>query len=143
MPGSRKSRGQITFAFGKNHLKLGLSGTIFMHFHRLHFSSLKFVKKFNWRFSHKTMIIQNNHYICPIPSKLKTMMNRLFFFIAIVAMVSISSSCKLLSGKNKSGGSLPNDGQLHGVAQYTPFPDASQASGNGVYSTRHFSYGCQ
>ena len=43
------------------------------------------------------------------------MTNRLFFFIALVAMLSASSSCKMLRGKNKSG-SLPNDGQLHGVA---------------------------
>ena len=43
-------------------------------------------------------------------------MNRLFYLVALVAIISTSSSCKLLSGKNKSGGSLPNDGQLHGVA---------------------------
>ena len=43
-------------------------------------------------------------------------MNRLFYLVAVIATISTSSSCKLLSGKNKSGGSLPNDGQLHGVA---------------------------
>ncbi|TSA42783.1 MAG: gliding motility-associated lipoprotein [Chitinophagaceae bacterium] len=47
------------------------------------------------------------------------MMNRLFYCIAIIAMVATSSSCKLLGGKNKGGGSLPNDGQLHGVAPST------------------------
>jgi len=46
-------------------------------------------------------------------------MNRLFYCIAIIAMVATSSSCKLLGGKNKGGGSLPNDGQLHGVAPST------------------------
>lgn len=59
----------------------------------------------------KMIIIQNNHYICPLPSKFKTMTNRLFYLIAMVAIASTSSSCK----KNKSS-SLPKDGQLHGVA---------------------------
>jgi formylglycine-generating enzyme len=39
------------------------------------------------------------------------MTNRLFYLIALIAIASTSSSCK----KNK-GKSLPNDGQLHGVA---------------------------
>ncbi|MEO5943822.1 MAG: SUMF1/EgtB/PvdO family nonheme iron enzyme, partial [Ferruginibacter sp.] len=43
------------------------------------------------------------------------MNNRFFYFIAIVAIATSASSCKMLSGKKKSG-SLPNDGQLHGVA---------------------------
>ena len=59
------------------------------------------------------MIIQNNHYICLIPSKFIKMMNRLFYLVAITAIVSLSTSCKS-SGKKNSG--LPNDGQLHGVA---------------------------
>jgi len=58
------------------------------------------------------IIIQNNHYICPLPSKFKKMTNRLFYLIALIAIASTSSSCK----KSKSGSSLPNDGQLHGVA---------------------------
>ncbi|CAN5797706.1 gliding motility lipoprotein GldK [soil metagenome] len=62
--------------------------------------------------SPKMIIIQNNHYICPLPSKFKKMTNRLFYLIAIIAIASTSSSCK----KSKSGSSLPNDGQLHGVA---------------------------
>ncbi|MEO6488979.1 MAG: SUMF1/EgtB/PvdO family nonheme iron enzyme [Ferruginibacter sp.] len=40
------------------------------------------------------------------------MINRLFYLIALIAIASTSSSCK----KNKGGKSLPNDGQLHGVA---------------------------
>ena len=36
--------------------------------------------------------------------------------VAVVAITSATTSCKMLGGKNKSGGSLPNDGQLHGVA---------------------------
>ena len=62
--------------------------------------------------SPKMIIIQNNHYICPLPSKFKKMTNRLFYLIALIAIASTSSSCK----KSKSGSSLPNDGQLHGVA---------------------------
>ena len=45
------------------------------------------------------------------------MNKRLFYLIAIIAIASTSSSCKML-GKNK-GKSLPNDGQLHGVAPGT------------------------
>jgi len=59
----------------------------------------------------KMIIIQNNHYICPLPSKFNKMTNRLFCLIALVAITATTSSCK----KNKSR-SLPNDGQLHGVA---------------------------
>lgn len=57
---------------------------------------------------------QNNHYICPLPSKFNKMNNRLFYLIAVAAIFS-TSGCKMLSGKKKSG-ALPNDGQLHGVA---------------------------
>jgi formylglycine-generating enzyme len=71
--------------------------------------------KLNNRFNRNMMIIQNNHYICSIPSKLKTMNNRMLFSMAIAAIVTTSTSCKMLGGKNK-GGALPNDGQLHGVA---------------------------
>ncbi len=63
------------------------------------------------------MINQNNHYICPLPSKYKKMNNRLFYLIAVLGVLS-TSSCKLISGKKKSG-SIPNDGQLHAVAPGT------------------------
>ena len=53
-----------------------------------------------------------------LPSKSKKMNNRLFYFIAVAAIATSASSCKMLSGKKKSG-SLPNDGQLHGVAPGT------------------------
>ncbi|MEO7444619.1 MAG: SUMF1/EgtB/PvdO family nonheme iron enzyme [Ferruginibacter sp.] len=43
------------------------------------------------------------------------MNKRLFYLLAVTAIALSSSSCKMLSGKKKSG-SLPNDGQLHGVA---------------------------
>jgi formylglycine-generating enzyme len=43
------------------------------------------------------------------------MNNRLFYLVAVVAIASASTSCKMLGGKNK-GGKLPNDGQLHGIA---------------------------
>lgn len=43
------------------------------------------------------------------------MNNRLIYALAVVTVAASVSSCKMLSGKKKSG-SLPNDGQLHGVA---------------------------
>ncbi|RYF87621.1 MAG: gliding motility-associated lipoprotein, partial [Chitinophagaceae bacterium] len=43
------------------------------------------------------------------------MNNRILYLLAVTAIVTSASSCKMLSGKKKSG-SLPNDGQLHGVA---------------------------
>ena len=61
------------------------------------------------------MIIQNNHYICPIPSKLKTMKNRLFYLVAIAAITTLSTSCKKSGGKS-SGGYATDKGQLIGVA---------------------------
>ncbi len=42
------------------------------------------------------------------------MNNRLLCFFAVVSLATSATSCKML-GKNKSG-TLPNDGQLHGVA---------------------------
>ena len=41
-------------------------------------------------------------------------MNRLFYFIALVAILSASSSCKMLRGKSK--GARDDHGQLIGVA---------------------------
>jgi gliding motility-associated lipoprotein GldK len=61
----------------------------------------------------KMIIIQNNHYICPLPSKFIKMTNRLFCLIALIAIASTTSSCKKSKSKSRS---LPNDGQLHGVA---------------------------
>jgi len=49
----------------------------------------------------------------PIPSKFKTMKNKINVFIASVAIVSLASCSKNNKG---GGGGLPNDGQLHGVA---------------------------
>ena len=43
------------------------------------------------------------------------MNNRLLCSLAIVSIAFSAGSCKLISGKKKSS-SLPNDGQLHGVA---------------------------
>ncbi len=43
------------------------------------------------------------------------MNNRIFYLLAVAAIATSVSSCKMLSGKKKSG-SLPNDGQVHGVA---------------------------
>src|SRR6201996_2392795 len=44
------------------------------------------------------------------------MMNRLFYLVAGIAIISTTASCKLIGGKNKSGSALKDDGQLHGVA---------------------------
>ncbi|MEX1201733.1 MAG: SUMF1/EgtB/PvdO family nonheme iron enzyme [Ferruginibacter sp.] len=43
------------------------------------------------------------------------MNNRVFYLLALVAIASTSTSCKMLKGK-KNTGSMSNDGQLHGVA---------------------------
>ena len=59
------------------------------------------------------MIIQNNHYICSIPSKLKTMNYRLFYLIAVSAIASLSTGCK--KSGSKSGGYATDKGQLIGV----------------------------
>lgn len=51
------------------------------------------------------------------------MSNRFFILIALAAITLNSISCKMLGGKNKSGKTLPIDGQLHGVspdARWTP-----------------------
>ena len=63
------------------------------------------------------MINKNNHYICPIPSKLKTMKYRLFYLVAFIAITSITTSCKKSGGKSsKSTGYAVDKGQLIGVA---------------------------
>ena len=49
----------------------------------------------------KMRINQNNHYICPLPTKYNKMNNRLFYLVAIIAIATTSSSCKMLGGKNK------------------------------------------
>ena len=61
------------------------------------------------------MKIQNNHYICPIPSKLNTMKYRLYYLIALVAITSLSAGCKK-SGSKSGGGYATDKGQLIGVA---------------------------
>jgi formylglycine-generating enzyme len=60
----------------------------------------------------KMTIIQNMPYICSISPKLKTMKNLSFSLIAVSAVLALSSCGKAGS----KGSSLPNDGQLHGVA---------------------------
>ncbi len=62
------------------------------------------------------MINQNNHYICPIPSKLKTMKYRLFYLVAFIAITTLSTSCKKSGSKSGSGGYAVDKGQLIGVA---------------------------
>jgi gliding motility-associated lipoprotein GldK len=43
------------------------------------------------------------------------MKNSSLFFIAVIAMISLSS-CNMLGKNKKKGSGLPNDGQLHGVS---------------------------
>ncbi len=57
-------------------------------------------------------IIQNLLYICSIPSKLNTMKNLSFSLVAVSAIIALSGCGK----SGSKGSSLPNDGQLHGVA---------------------------
>ncbi len=58
---------------------------------------------------------QNNHYICPLPSKYNKMNNRFFYLVALIAITTAHSSCK----SSKSKGKSITDGQLHGVAPGT------------------------
>jgi gliding motility-associated lipoprotein GldK len=51
-------------------------------------------------------------YICPIPLYMK--MKNQYFTLFALASISLAS-CGVL-GKKDKGGSLPNDGQLHGIA---------------------------
>lgn len=43
------------------------------------------------------------------------MVNRFFLIIAVAGLATVGTSCKML-GKKGKGSTLPNDGQLHGVA---------------------------
>jgi len=58
--------------------------------------------------------IKSKSYICPIPFKCMKMKNHYSILVSIVALCMLAS-CGMLGKKNK-GGSLPNDGQLHGIA---------------------------
>jgi formylglycine-generating enzyme len=62
--------------------------------------------------SRKMMIIQNKRYICQYPQSIKTMKSFSFSLIASCAIITFSGCGKAGS----KGSSLPNDGQLHGVA---------------------------
>ena len=57
-------------------------------------------------------------YFYPMPKSMK-MKNHYYNLIAITALV-LMSGCGLLGKKNK-GSSLPNDGQLHGIASSTKY----------------------
>ena len=75
------------------------------------------------------MINQNNHYICPIPSKLKTMKYRLYYLVALIAIISLSTSCKKSGSKSKSGSGYAVDkGQLIGAAPSSKW-DATKPRG--------------
>ena len=85
--------------------------------------------------------IKPKNYICPIPLSSMKMKNLYYAFLAVVC-ISMLASCGILGKKNKSGGSLPNDGQVHGISpgnRYTP----AKTSRNGLYSPGYFPYGTQ
>jgi formylglycine-generating enzyme len=54
----------------------------------------------------------SKRYICPIPSNMK-MKNHYYILTAIATL--LLASCGIV-GKKDKGGSVPNDGQLHGIA---------------------------
>jgi sulfatase modifying factor 1 len=55
------------------------------------------------------------YYICPIPSKyMKKLKNPYYSLIALVCIIMLSSCGS--GNKGKGGSSLPNDGQVHGIA---------------------------
>src|SRR5215204_697098 len=56
--------------------------------------------------------IKANHYICPIP-KYMILKNHYYTLLALSALSL--ASCGII-GKKDKGGTLPNDGQLHGIA---------------------------
>lgn len=55
----------------------------------------------------------SKRYICPIPTSMK--MKNQYYTILAVASLSLAS-CGIIGGKKDKGGSLPNDGMLHGIA---------------------------
>ena len=59
--------------------------------------------------------IKPKYYICPIPSKyMKKLKNPYYSAIALVCIIMLSSCGS--GSKGKGGSSLPNDGQVHGIA---------------------------
>jgi len=49
--------------------------------------------------------------------KAEKMINRIISLTAVILLAFTFNSCKMIGGKNGSGGAYPNDGQLHGVPQ--------------------------
>ncbi len=64
------------------------------------------------------MVANNSKvYICPIPFRFKYMkMRNLYNVLYAAACMSLLAGCGILGGKKNKGGSLPNDGQVHGIA---------------------------
>ena len=54
-------------------------------------------------------LFQSKRYFCPIPLSMK-MKNHYYTLFALASLALVSC------GSNKKGGTLPNDGQLHGIA---------------------------
>ena len=58
---------------------------------------------------------ESKFYICPIPKSMKAKSQ--YYTITALLVTILLTSCGILGKKNKGGGStLPNDGQVHGVA---------------------------
>src|SRR6476661_8348566 len=64
------------------------------------------MRKFNYNL---VLPFVSKRYICPIPSCMK-MKNHYYVAFAIASILLVSC------GSKNKGGSLPNDGQLHGIA---------------------------
>src|SRR5262245_31563199 len=48
-------------------------------------------------------------------------MKNLYYPLLVIACASMMASCGIIGGKKNKGGSLPNDGQVHGVAPGTKY----------------------
>ncbi len=55
------------------------------------------------------------YYICPIPFKCMKMKNLYYACFAALSVLMLTS-CGIFGKKSSSGSTLPNDGQLHGIA---------------------------
>jgi len=60
---------------------------------------------------------RSKYYLARIPFKYMKMKN-LYFTLVAVACIAALASCGILGKKNSKGGSLPMNGQVHGVCPF-------------------------